>query len=76
MHQNRATQVPCVIERGNETSLKLRLNQQDNPTNPKGFHSLGVFDFEAGKINAVVLSSAGANGYVHADCLQVIEATP
>jgi hypothetical protein len=75
-HENRAAQVPCVIERGNETLLKLRLNQQENTADPKGFHSLGIFDFEPGKTNAVVLATAGADGYVHADCLQVIEAKP
>jgi hypothetical protein len=76
-HPNRATQAACVIERGGETVLKLRLNQrQDAPAGAKGFHSLGVFDFAPGKTNAVVLSTAGANGFVHADCLQVLEAKP
>jgi FAD dependent oxidoreductase len=74
-HSNRATQVPCTIERGGEPLLKLRLNQQQNAASEaKGFHSLGVFDFVPGKTNAVVLSTVGANGFVHADCLQVLEA--
>jgi hypothetical protein len=76
IHENRATQTPCTIVQGNETLLKLRLNQQEATTDPKGFHSLGVFDLAPGKTNAVVLSANGANGYVHADCLQVLEAKP
>lgn len=75
-HENRSTQVPCVIERGTETLLKLRLNQQDNSKDPMGFHSLGVFNFEPGKTNVVTLSTADAGGYVHADCLQVLEVKP
>jgi hypothetical protein len=75
-HQNRGTQVPCVIERAGQTPLKLRLDQRASSPDAKGFHSLGVFDFEGGKTNALVLSTAGARGYVHADCLQVVEATP
>ena len=75
-HKNRATKVPCRIERGTEQLLKLKLNQQENSGDDKGFHSLGVFDFQPGKTNAVILSAAGANGYVHADCLQVVESKP
>jgi hypothetical protein len=75
-HKNRAKNASCLIERGTETLLKLRLNQQENSTDPKGFHSLGTFDFSPGQTNAVVLSAAGADGYIHADCLQVLEAKP
>jgi hypothetical protein len=74
-HSNRATQAVCTIESGDEPLLKLRLNQQQNgAAEAKGFHSLGAFDFVPGKTNAVVLSTVGANGFVHADCLQVLEA--
>jgi hypothetical protein len=74
-HSNRATQAACTIERGDEPLLKLRLNQQQNAASEaRGFHSLGVFDFVSGKTNTVVLSTVRANGFVHADCLQVLEA--
>jgi hypothetical protein len=73
-HENRSSKVPCTIQRGTETLLKIRLNQQQKSEDPNGFHSLGVFDFEPGKTNAVILSAVDAQGYVHADCLQVIEA--
>jgi hypothetical protein len=72
-HENRSTQVPCVIQRGTETLLKLRLNQRNDAGAVNGFHSLGVFEFQPGLTNVVVLSTAGAKGYVHADCLQVVE---
>ncbi|MDB6025293.1 MAG: xly 5 [Verrucomicrobiales bacterium] len=71
---NRATQVPCKIERGTETLLKLRLNQRSSKADAKGFHSLGVFEFQPGIENAVTLSTSGTDGYVHADCLQIVEA--
>lgn len=75
-HRNRGAKVPCTIERDGQTPVKLRLDQRESSPDPKGFHAIGVFDFEAGKTNTVVLSAAGAGGFVHADCLQVVEATP
>ncbi len=75
-HSNRATKALCAIQKDNGPALKLRVNQQENASDPKGFHSLGVFEFQQGKSNSVVLSTAGADGFVHADCLQVVEAKP
>ncbi len=72
-HENRASNAPCAIERAGEPALKLQLNQRENAEDPGGFHSLGAFDFTAGKANAVVLSSAGANGFIHADAVQILE---
>ena len=73
-HENRASNTACVIEREGEPALKLQLNQKENPTDPSGFHLIGAFDFTGEKACAVILQAAGANGYVHADAVQVREA--
>jgi hypothetical protein len=75
-HENRAKNASCTIKQGNKVVLKLRLNQQQPSGDANGFHSLGSFEFSPGQTNAVVLSTAGADGFVHADCLQVVEAKP
>ena len=73
-YENRATNTPCIIERDAQPPLELRLNQRENPADPGGFHSLGTFDFTAEKPAAIVLRAAGANGLIHADAVQLIEA--
>ncbi len=75
-HANRSSEVPCKIQRGNETVLTLRLNQREDAKDPNGFHSLGTFEFTSGQSNAVILNSTGNDQFVHADCLQVVEAKP
>ncbi len=72
-HENRASNAACAIEREGEAALKLQLNQRENPTDTNGFHSLGAFDFTSGKANAVVLRAEGANGFIHADAVQIRE---
>ena len=52
--------------------LKLRLNQQENSDDPHAFHSLGQFDFPAGA-STVILSTEGADGFVHADAVQLLK---
>jgi hypothetical protein len=69
-HENRASRTPCTIERAGQTPIRLRLNQREQTT--ELFHSLGVFDFPAGDA-AIVLSSADADGNVHADAVQIVE---
>lgn len=71
-HENRATRTVCTIEREGQKPLKLRLNQRESSTDPNGFHSLGTFDFPAGKAT-VVLSNEGADGFVHADAVQLLK---
>ncbi len=73
-HENRASNTPCSIERDGLPPLELRLNQRENATDPGGFHSLGTFDFIAGKVAAIVLRAAGADGLIHADAVQILEA--
>jgi hypothetical protein len=71
-HENRATKTSCTLERPGQRPLKLRLNQRDDADDKQGFHSLGQFDFPAG-ISAVILSTEGADGFVHADAVQLIK---
>jgi hypothetical protein len=71
-HENRSTRTQCTLEREGQKPLKLRLNQQKDSEDPHAFHSLGQFQFAAGKA-AVVLSTEGADGFVHADAVQVLK---
>jgi hypothetical protein len=58
------------LERPGKPAFEARLNQQTN--GPKGATVLGVFDFAQGAANAVVLSTAGADGNIVADAVQVV----
>lgn len=71
-HENRATKASCTLERPGQRPLKLRLNQQQNSDDKQAFHSLGAFDFPAGKAT-VILSTEGADGFVHADAVQLLK---
>ena len=71
-HENRSTRTACTLERGGQRPLTLRLNQQEDSTDKQAFHSLGQFDFPAGK-SAVVFSTEGANGFVHVDAVQLLK---
>jgi hypothetical protein len=69
-HENRATRTSCTLERPGQRPLKLRLNQREDSDDQYRFHSLGQFEFPAGK-SAVILSTEGADGFVHADAIQL-----
>jgi hypothetical protein len=71
-HENRATKTACTLERIGQRPLTLRLNQQEDSSDPQAFHSLGQFEFPAGK-SAVVLSTEGADGFVHIDAVQLLK---
>ncbi len=71
-HENRASRTACVIERENQSPLKLRLNQQQDTPTGDVFHAIGAFDFPAGEA-AIVISTEGANGNVHIDAVQLME---
>jgi hypothetical protein len=73
-HDNRSTRTACILEREGQPPLTLRVNQREPAAGPQGFQSLGVFEFAAGTRHAVVIASAGADGIVHADCVQVLKA--
>ena len=71
-HENPSTKTVCIVERDGQKPLKLRLNQQEDSTDPNRFHSLGAFDFPAGKAT-IVISNEGADGFVHADAVQLLK---
>jgi hypothetical protein len=71
-HENRATNAAVVVESGKQKKA-VTVNMQKEPALENGFVSLGVFEFAAGEA-AVELSAKGANGYVHADAVQVVGA--
>jgi len=66
---NRATNVPVEVHHAGGVK-KVTVNQQ-KPGDIDGlFVSLGTFDFAADKPAAVVVNTAGADGYVIADAVQ------
>lgn len=73
IHENRSSQTLVRVQSGGETLKEQRVNQKVAPKLPKGFYSLGEFEFKAGQSASVVISAAGANGNAHADAIQVVE---
>ena len=69
-HENRASNTPCSLERAGQPAFAAKLNQRAN--GPKGATVLGVFDFAQGAANAVVLTTAGADGNIVADAVQIV----
>jgi len=70
-HENRATNVPVSIESADGTK-SVALDMRKEPSLEKGFVSLGSYEFTPGKPAAVVVSTSGANGNVHADAVQLL----
>ncbi len=72
-HENRATKAPISVEApaGKKTVF---VNQRMTAPLEKGFLSLGVYRFEAGKPAVVVIGDGSADGNVHADAVQLIPA--
>jgi hypothetical protein len=70
-HENRSSRTLCVIERAETPALKLRLDQRKSAADGGPFHVIGTFDFPAGEA-AIVLSTEGANGNIHADAVQIL----
>ncbi len=71
-HQNRSTKTTVTVI-GADGEKSVTVNQRVAPPLAKGFFTLGVHRFAAGKPGAVVISAKGADGNVHADAVQVIE---
>ena len=65
------TKTPCTVESSGGEKIVM-LNQRQAATGENGFHSLGTFEFATK--GAVTLSTKGADGNVHVDCVQVVEA--
>jgi hypothetical protein len=69
-HPNRATRAPCTVMTA-AGAKTIELNLQQASEREDGFHSLGIFEFTHTRPGSVTLSAKGANGFVHADCVQV-----
>ena len=70
-HENRATKAPVIIESAEGTKTTT-VNERIAPPIPPSFVSAGTYRFEPGKPAAVTLSTAGADGNVHADVVQLL----
>ena len=70
---NRATNVPVRIHHaGGDTEVKV--NQKKTPAIKGALHSLGEFQFEAGKSGYVEISNRGTDGHVIIDAVQWLPA--
>jgi hypothetical protein len=70
-HENRATNVPVEVTAGNATT-KATVNMREQPPIDDGFVSVGTVEVPAGGTVVVTLSTAGTNGNVHADAVQLV----
>jgi hypothetical protein len=71
-HENRSPNALVIVEGAKNGKAEQRVNQQVAATLDKGFHSLGIYEFEGAIPAAVVLSNEGATGNIHADAVQVL----
>jgi len=68
----RSTNTPVTIHHA-DGEKTIRINQQKIPEHKKLFHTLGVFQFKAGKSGWVKISNEGTDGkYVIADAVQFL----
>lgn len=70
-HENRASNARLIVHSA-DGDVPVTVNMKEAPTSEKGFHSLGVFSFKAGKQPVVTVDAKGANGAVHTDAVQLI----
>jgi hypothetical protein len=71
-HENRATNVPVVINHGDGTETVTVNMQQNGGT----WYSLGEFTFAAGQEGYIEISNTGTNGYVIADAVAFLPLMP
>jgi hypothetical protein len=69
--KSRDAHIPVQID-GKGGVSQVHLDQQIRPPYPGGFASVGVFEFEAGRPSAVVISNKGTKGHVIADAVQLL----
>jgi hypothetical protein len=69
---NRATNVQVRVEHAEGTTERM-VDQRKAPDVEGRFVSLGVFRFEKGRKGSVRITNRGADGYVIADAIQVIQ---
>lgn len=69
---NRASNVAVTVMTPAE-SKTIRIDQRRVPEIDRLFHSLGTFELPAGRETSVVVQTAGTDGYVVVDALQLVE---
>jgi len=76
---NRADNSPFTVLYGTTSLATVRLNQQVSPSDAtidgQGWESLGVYTATSGSLS-VQLSDAGADGYVVANAIRLVNVTP
>jgi hypothetical protein len=70
-HANRATNVSVTVLSA-DGEKQLTVNEREDVFDGGVPRALGVFNFEPGKKGAVIVSNAGANGYVVVDAVQFV----
>ncbi len=70
-HENRATMVLVSIESA-EGLKQVTINQRNKAPLPRGFISLGSCLFEVEKPAVVTIGGAAADGFIHADVVQLL----
>ena len=70
-HENRASNAPVTVESASGKK-QLTVNERTKSPLPKGFISLGKFQFAPGKPAVVEIGTGTANGNVAADSVQLL----
>ncbi len=70
-HENRSTKVQVSVDIDSDESVTV-LNMRKAAPLENGFSSLGIYSLEKGESVAVIISTTGSDGNVHADALQVV----
>ncbi|MFZ9091935.1 MAG: NADH-dependent oxidoreductase, partial [Planctomycetaceae bacterium] len=70
-HENRSTKVRVSVDIDSDESVTV-LNMRKAAPLENGFSSLGIYSLEKGESVAVIISTTGSDGNVHADALQVV----
>jgi len=71
-YSNRARNTPVTIITP-AGSTTIRIDQQRVPEIDRLFHSLGIYELPAGRETAILVETAGTDGYVVVDAMQLIE---
>jgi hypothetical protein len=72
-HENRAPNAAVTVHSADGEKL-IRVNERTAPTVAPTFISLGIFQFDATKPGAVVVTTDGAKGNVAIDAVQILPA--
>jgi hypothetical protein len=71
-HENRGSEVPVQVSI-NGQNRAFQIDMKQGPTQPHGFHSLGIFSIKAESVCQITIGTTKAGGIVHADAIQLVE---